>query len=131
MSPTEVAGFVFGVLGVWLTVRENIWCWPSGIANVALYTVVFFQAHLYADMGLQVTLGHPCVREHAKLHPPIEPLSGRAGAEGLLEELQDAAQAGVHGRAEALTGRFLVELVLGAALRLLWAGLPWSHDCSL
>jgi nicotinamide mononucleotide transporter len=45
---------LFGVISVWLTVRENIWCWPTGLVNVLLFVVVFWQAKLYADMGLQV-----------------------------------------------------------------------------
>jgi len=54
LDPYEVAGVVFGVLGVYLTVRENVWCWPVGIANVSLFIVVFYRSRLYADMGLQV-----------------------------------------------------------------------------
>jgi nicotinamide mononucleotide transporter len=54
MEPFEVVGVVFGALCVWLTVRENIWCWPTGIVSVAAYIVVFYRAKLYADMGLQV-----------------------------------------------------------------------------
>ena len=53
MSPLEVAGVATGVLAVWLTVRENTWCWPVGVVNVAIYAVVFREAKLYADMGLQ------------------------------------------------------------------------------
>lgn len=54
LDPYEVTGVVFGVLGVSLTVRENVWCWPVGIANVSLFIVVFYRSRLYADMGLQV-----------------------------------------------------------------------------
>ena len=54
MNPYETVGVVFGVISVWLTVRENIWCWPTGLVNVLLFVVVFWQAKLYADMGLQV-----------------------------------------------------------------------------
>ena len=54
MSAVEPAGVLFGVIAVWLTTRENIWCWPTGLVNVGLFTVVFFRAKLYADMGLQV-----------------------------------------------------------------------------
>jgi nicotinamide mononucleotide transporter len=50
----EVVAALFGVVNVFLTVRENIWCWPTGIVNVAMYIVVFHDAKLYADMGLQV-----------------------------------------------------------------------------
>ena len=53
MDPLEIAGFVTGVVAVWLTVRQNVWCWPLGLVNVALFAVVFFRARLYADMGLQ------------------------------------------------------------------------------
>jgi nicotinamide mononucleotide transporter len=53
VSPLEVLGVITGVLGVWLTVRENVWCWPIGIVNVTLYALVFRDAKLYADMGLQ------------------------------------------------------------------------------
>jgi nicotinamide mononucleotide transporter len=54
LSGWEIGGVLFGVVGVWLTVKENIWCWPAGLVNVALFIVVFWQARLYADMGLQV-----------------------------------------------------------------------------
>lgn len=53
MSVLEGVAFVFGVAGVWLTVRQNLWCWPVSLANVSLYAVVFFRARLYADVGLQ------------------------------------------------------------------------------
>lgn len=61
MSAWEIAGALFGFVGVYLTVRENIWCWPIGLVNVALYIVVFWQAKLYADMGLQVVYVGLCV----------------------------------------------------------------------
>ena len=54
MNPYEAVGVVFGIISVWLTTRENIWCWPTGLVNVGLFIIVFYQARLYADMGLQV-----------------------------------------------------------------------------
>lgn len=54
MSALEIAAALFGVVSVWLSTRQNIWSWPTAIVNVGLYTVVFFQSRLYADMGLQV-----------------------------------------------------------------------------
>lgn len=54
MSLLEILGFLTGALGVWLTAKENVWCWPVGLVNVAIYAVVFHGAKLYADMGLQV-----------------------------------------------------------------------------
>jgi nicotinamide mononucleotide transporter len=52
-NPFEIAGVFTGVLGVWLTTRQNIWCWPVGIVSVASFIVVFFGARLYGAMGLQ------------------------------------------------------------------------------
>jgi nicotinamide mononucleotide transporter len=49
----EIVGVVTGVLGVWLTTRQKIWCWPVGIVSVTSFIVVFFRAKLYAAMGLQ------------------------------------------------------------------------------
>lgn len=49
----EVVGVVTGVLAVWLTTRQKIWCWPVGIVSVASFIVVFFNARLYGAMGLQ------------------------------------------------------------------------------
>jgi nicotinamide mononucleotide transporter len=54
MHTIEVAGALTGVLAVWLTTRQKIWCWPIGIVSVVLYVFVFYQARLYATMGLQV-----------------------------------------------------------------------------
>lgn len=54
MNPYEAVGVAFGIAAVYLTVRENVWCWPLGLVNVGLFVLVFAQARLYADMGLQV-----------------------------------------------------------------------------
>lgn len=54
MSPYELVGVAFGLLSVYLTVRENIWCWPTGIVSVIAFAVLFFDIKLYADMLLQI-----------------------------------------------------------------------------
>lgn len=49
----ESLGVALGLICVWLLVKENIWNWPTGIANNILYIYIFFGSGLYADMGLQ------------------------------------------------------------------------------
>ena len=49
----EVLAVITGIISVYLSTRENIWSWPTALVNVALYFVVFLEAKLYADMGLQ------------------------------------------------------------------------------
>lgn len=50
----ETFGFISGAWGVWLQVREQVWNWPVQLVSSALYVVVFFQARLYSDAGLNV-----------------------------------------------------------------------------
>jgi nicotinamide mononucleotide transporter len=54
LQPLEIAGTALGLLNLWLTVRQNIWCWPVGIACVLCFGFVFFEARLYSDVLLQV-----------------------------------------------------------------------------
>jgi nicotinamide mononucleotide transporter len=54
VSLLELVAAVVGAISVWLSVRQNILSWPTAIVNVVLYAIVFYQAKLYADMGLQV-----------------------------------------------------------------------------
>jgi nicotinamide mononucleotide transporter len=78
MDLLELVAVVFGVLAVWLTTREDIWSWPTGLVNVGLYIVVFAKAKLYADMGLQAVYVVACLygwyawlhggRDHGELH---------------------------------------------------------------
>ena len=52
-TPLETLAAVFGAVSVFLSVRENVWSWPTAIVNVTLYIFVFLSAKLYADMALQ------------------------------------------------------------------------------
>ena len=52
-SGMEVFGFLTGVACVALLVRQNIWNWPVGIANNAVFIVLYYRTGLYADVGLQ------------------------------------------------------------------------------
>ena len=53
MLSLELVAVVLTLLAVYLTVRQIIWCWPLAMVSVTLYAVVFYDARLYADMGLQ------------------------------------------------------------------------------
>ena len=50
LTVIEIAAVILGLLSVYLTTKENIWCWPTGIAMVILYIIVFYNARLYSDM---------------------------------------------------------------------------------
>lgn len=54
MNLFEIAGFTFGIFGIWLTIKENVWCFPVGLVNVIMSLVLFYQQKLYADTILQV-----------------------------------------------------------------------------
>ncbi|MFZ5951670.1 MAG: nicotinamide riboside transporter PnuC [Candidatus Rifleibacteriota bacterium] len=54
MSSIEIVAVVFGFLCVFFTIRENIWCWPTGLVQVFLYIFVFYDAKLYSDVILHI-----------------------------------------------------------------------------
>lgn len=54
MTWVEGIAAVCGLLCVWLTVRQNVLCWPTGLIQVVLYVGVFYQAKLYSDLILHV-----------------------------------------------------------------------------
>lgn len=54
MSIWEIIGTVLGIVGVWLMIRQNIWGWPVGLVQVAVYAWVFLGVKLYSDAILQV-----------------------------------------------------------------------------
>lgn len=54
MSWVEITAIAFTLLCVWLTVRQNIWCWLTGIIGNIFLIVIFAKDRLYADLFLQV-----------------------------------------------------------------------------
>ena len=54
MNYLELTGALFGIAGVYLTVRENMWCFPVGIINVIITAYLLINARLYADFLQQV-----------------------------------------------------------------------------
>lgn len=51
---TEAWGFITGAACVYLVVKEHLWNFPIGIANNIFFLVLFGQARLYGDAGLQI-----------------------------------------------------------------------------
>jgi nicotinamide mononucleotide transporter len=52
-TPLELISFVLSVITVLLNIRQNHWAWLFAIISSAAYGVVFFDARLYGDAGLQ------------------------------------------------------------------------------
>lgn len=50
----ELAGFATTSVGIWLTARRSLLCWPIVLAADVLYVAVFYQARLLSDAMLQI-----------------------------------------------------------------------------
>jgi nicotinamide mononucleotide transporter len=110
----ELAGFITTALGIWLTTKRLLICWPVVLAADVLYLVVFYRARLLSDSLLQIffvafTLygwwhWWRGVQEEGEVR--VEPLGARAFAVALI--------AGVAGT-----------FVLGEIAKHLQAALPW------
>jgi nicotinamide mononucleotide transporter len=50
----EIAGFLTTLVGIWLTTRRLLICWPVVLAADVLYLIVFYRAKLFSDALLQV-----------------------------------------------------------------------------
>jgi nicotinamide mononucleotide transporter len=53
MDPIEAVAVVMTLVGIVLTIKEKIACWPVAIVGILAYMVVFIRARLYADTLLQ------------------------------------------------------------------------------
>ncbi len=53
MQWLEWIAAILSAVSVYLSARENIWSWPSAIVSVAMYGLIFVNAGLYSDAGLQ------------------------------------------------------------------------------
>src|SRR5258708_39396948 len=116
MSVWEIIGTVLGVIGVWLMIRQNIWGWPVGLVQVAVYAWVFFDARLYSDAILQVAFF--LIQAYGWWHW----WRGRTpGRELPVTRLEPAAVAG------AIAARAVLTAGGGALMhRTTHAALPWS-----
>jgi nicotinamide mononucleotide transporter len=61
-SCLEAVAVLFGIVSVFLSVRENIWSWPTAIVNVSLYFALFFKS-LGLLVVLLATLEHRILRQ--------------------------------------------------------------------
>jgi nicotinamide mononucleotide transporter len=50
----EIAGFLATLVGIWLTTRRLLICWPVVLVADVIYLVVFYRARLFSDALLQV-----------------------------------------------------------------------------
>jgi nicotinamide mononucleotide transporter len=50
----ELAGMATTILGIWLTTRRLLICWPVVLISDFLYLAVFYQARLFSDALLQI-----------------------------------------------------------------------------
>lgn len=50
----EIAGALITWLGIWLTARRVLACWPVTLAADIIYLIVFYQARLLSDSLLQL-----------------------------------------------------------------------------
>jgi nicotinamide mononucleotide transporter len=50
----EIAGLVTTVLGIWLTTKRSLTCWPVTLAADVFYLIVFYRALLLSDALLQI-----------------------------------------------------------------------------
>lgn len=50
----EIAGVITTVLGIWLTTRRMMVCWPVVLAADVIYLIVFYRARLLSDSLLQL-----------------------------------------------------------------------------
>ena len=98
----EIAGVVTTVLGIWLTTRRLLICWPITLAADVIYLVVFYRARLFSDTLLQVCFiaftlygwwhWWRGVRQEGEVR--VEPLSLRGWFGGLAAGAAGAAMLG-------------------------------------
>ena len=54
MSLLGIIALITGALGVFLTIKQTIWCWPFALISVITSIVEFYKERLFGDMALQI-----------------------------------------------------------------------------
>jgi nicotinamide mononucleotide transporter len=54
MSLLSIIALITGTLGVWLTIKQSIWCWPFALLATLSSIIEFYEVRLFGDMALQI-----------------------------------------------------------------------------
>lgn len=54
MNYLEIIGTLVGLIYLWLEYKASIWLWVANVVMPAIYVVVYYQAGLYADFGINI-----------------------------------------------------------------------------
>ena len=54
MQYIEILGTIVGLLYLWLEYRASIYLWVASVVMPAIYLVIYYQAGLYADFGINI-----------------------------------------------------------------------------
>ncbi|MDE6811778.1 MAG: nicotinamide riboside transporter PnuC [Muribaculaceae bacterium] len=54
MNYLEIAGTLIGLIYLYLEYKASAWLWIAGIVMPAVYLIVYYQAGLYADLGISI-----------------------------------------------------------------------------
>lgn len=54
MNYLEIIGCIVGIIYLWLEYKASIYFWPVSIIMPAIYIVVYYNAGLYADFGINI-----------------------------------------------------------------------------
>lgn len=91
MSALEIIAVCVSFLGIWLTAKRWMLCWPVNLLACALYFKLFFDVRLYSDMVLQAVFGIAIVygwavwgrKKHDAGEVVVEPLQAIRAMTGL------------------------------------------------
>ena len=54
MDWLEITGTIVGLFYLWFEYKASIWLWAAGIIMPVLSLMVYYQAGLYADFGINI-----------------------------------------------------------------------------
>lgn len=54
MSILEIIAIIFTLICVYLTAKQNIWCWPTGIVSVIAFFALYVSEKIYFQSILQI-----------------------------------------------------------------------------